>query len=87
MTLPILERTSNETGRLIVYHIQQGDTNLNNFYLYKTVIMQGGIMDQDKSFLFGPIEYELLHNSVIEQGFIPIAPGPDDDPRIFMTYL
>jgi hypothetical protein len=86
-SLPPLEHTSNATGRLIIYHIQQGDTNFNDFYLYKTVVLQGGIIKQDKNFLIGPAKFEFLDNQVILQGFVALPPSVEDDPRIFMTYL
>jgi hypothetical protein len=84
--LPPLERTSNETGRVVLYHIQQGDTNFNIFYLYKSVVLPGGHLMEDKSFLYGSNDYDLLNDQVLAQGFRKLPPFPDDDPRILMVY-
>jgi hypothetical protein len=85
--LPPLEHTSNDTGRLLVYHIQQGDNDFNKYFLYKTAILPGGIM-KPEGVVFAWDDFEWLNNQVIKQGFVPLMPHPtEDDPRIMMTYL
>lgn len=84
--LKALERTSNDTGRLIMYHIQHGDFDKTTFYLYKTAILPGGVL-QPEGIETVTKELSWLHDQILYQGFVPMKPMPEDDPRIVMTYL
>lgn len=84
--LPILEHTSNETGRLLMYHIQRGDNDFNKFFLYKTAIITGGILEPE-GVVFITDDYFSLHDKIICQGFVAMQPTTDDDPRILMVFL
>lgn len=84
--LPLLEHTSNETQRLLIYHIQQGDQDFNQYFLYKTAILPGGIM-QPEGVVFKTDDFFSLHIQVVNQGFYPMEPTPEDDPRILKVYL
>lgn len=82
---PTLEHTGNVTGRLLIYHIQCGDTNPNEFYLYKSAIKLGQVIPE--GVVIGCNQYDWLHNNMMKQCFCPLAPMPEDDPRILMTYV
>jgi len=81
--IPQLEHTSNQTGRLLVYHIQQGDNDLNKYFLYKTVLADGIL--KSEGWLCMSDDFFGMHQQIINQGFYPMQPTEEDDPRILMT--
>ncbi len=83
--LPQLEHTSNDTGRLLLYHIQQGDADFSKYFLYKTVHLSGG--RSVVSVLLVCNDLEWLQQQILRQGFILYPDNPNDDPRIMGVFL
>ena len=84
-TFPQLEHTSNDTGRLLLYHIQQGDTDFSKYYLYKTVHLRGGKSIVEVLLMCNDLEY--LHQQILRQGFYRYPDNPEDDPRIMGVFI
>lgn len=84
--IPLLEHTSNDTDRRLIYHIQQGDTNFNEYYLWKAAILPGGVI-QPEGVIIASDDLDWLHKQVVQQGFVYLEPTPEDDPRIMRVYL
>jgi hypothetical protein len=82
---PILEHTSNETGRLLVYHIQQGDTDFSKYFLYKTAHLRGGKTEVGVLLVCNDLEW--LQRQIVAQGFYRYPDNPNDDPRIMAVFV
>jgi hypothetical protein len=82
---PILEHTSNNTGRLLIYHIQQGDTDFSKYFLYKTAHLPGGRSEVSVLLVCNNLEW--LQKQIKQQGFYHLPDNPDDDPRIMGVFL
>lgn len=83
--IPLLEHTSNETDRLLIYQIQQGDTDFNRFYLYKSNVKKDGALEPEVLLVCN--DFQWLHSQILKQGFWPLAENPNDDPRIMRVYV
>jgi hypothetical protein len=82
---PLLEHTSYVTGRLLIYHVQQGDTDFSQYFLYKTVHLPGGRREVKVLLVCNNLDW--LHQQILKQGFIRYPDDPDDDPRIMGVFL
>lgn len=84
-TFPILEHSSNESGRLLIYHIQQGDTDFSKYFLYKTAHLPGGMNEVEILLVCNDLEW--LQGQIVSQGFYHYPDNPNDDPRIMGVFI
>jgi hypothetical protein len=82
---PLLEHTSNDTGRILLYHIQQGDTDFSKYYLYKTAHLPGGQSEINVLLMCDDLEW--LQGQILRQGFFRFPDNPNDDPRIMGVFI
>lgn len=82
--LPPLERTSNDTGRLIMYTVYNHDRL---YTMLKWVVLEKGLLECDLSFKYTTYDNEGLYNAMIKNGFVPMLRSKVDAPDIVCTFL
>ena len=81
--LPPLERTSNETGRLIMYAVYNHDRV---YTMLKWAVVQNGSLECDLSFKYTTYDNEGLYKEMLRNGFVPMIRSEIDEPDIVCTF-
>ncbi len=83
---PKLEQSSNDTGRLVSYHVQKrGPEKRTIYYLFKDVVAAKGGIVQQNYLVYTTFNFERLHQYLTQSGLVPMI--NQIDPRIVMEYL
>lgn len=77
-----LKRTNAEY--LVCYSVYKNNSGL---YILLLDIIKGGAIERDPKFLKPYRAFEEVHQYMVEQGFIPFVPRPEDPDSLICSYI